>query len=109
MVRRSSLVAGLLLTAAPALASEPVATEDEADVVLSLDWVDLAGGLKQAYGIEPVGAKVVQVSVDAHLHRGWSMDHQALPPVDFYLQCEPDAAVPERDFHSTSKPEAVTL
>jgi len=66
----------------------------EADVVLSLDWVDLAGTLKQAMGAAPVGAKVVQVSVDAHLHRGWSMDHQALAPVDLYLQCEPDAAVP---------------
>ena len=66
----------------------------EADVVLALDWVDLAGVLKQVWGAEAVGAKVIQVSPDAHLHRGWSMDYQGLPPVDVYMMCEPDAVVP---------------
>ncbi|HXI36087.1 MAG TPA: thiamine pyrophosphate-binding protein [Burkholderiales bacterium] len=65
-----------------------------ADVVLSLDWIDTAGMLKQAWGREPIGAKVVLVSPDAHLHRGWSMDYQGLPPADAYLMCEPDVAVP---------------
>jgi thiamine pyrophosphate-dependent acetolactate synthase large subunit-like protein len=65
-----------------------------ADVILSLDWLDLAGTLKQAYGEKPVGAKVIHVSCDAHSHRGWSMDHQGLPPTDLYLMCETDAAVP---------------
>jgi len=76
------------------LSAAAARTLREADVVLSLDWVDLAGTLKQAWGADTVGAKVVQVSVDAHIHRGWSMDYQALPPVDVYLQCEPDAVVP---------------
>jgi thiamine pyrophosphate-dependent acetolactate synthase large subunit-like protein len=66
----------------------------DADVILSLDWLDLAGTLKQAYGSKPVTAKIIQVSCDAHNHRGWSMDYQALPPVDVYLMCEPEAAVP---------------
>ncbi len=66
----------------------------EADVVVSLDWVDLAGALKAAWGAEPIGAKVIQISCDAHLHRGWSMDYQGLPAVDVYMMCEPDAAVP---------------
>ena len=66
----------------------------DADVVLSLDWVDLAGVLKQVWGAEPVGAKVIQVSPDAHSHRGWSMDYQGLPPVDVYMMCEPDTVVP---------------
>jgi thiamine pyrophosphate-dependent acetolactate synthase large subunit-like protein len=66
----------------------------EADVVLSLDAVDLAGTLKAAWGAEQVGAKVINVSPDAHIHRGWSMDYQGLPPADVYLMCEPDAAVP---------------
>lgn len=65
-----------------------------ADVVLSLDWLDLAGTLRQACGQNPVRAKVIQVSCDQHNHRGWSMDHQGLPPVDLYLMCETDAAVP---------------
>src|SRR4030095_9339445 len=66
----------------------------DADVILSLDWLDLAGTLKQAYGTKPITAKIVQVSCDAHNHRGWSMDYQALPPIDAYLMCEPEAAVP---------------
>ncbi|HEX6006305.1 MAG TPA: thiamine pyrophosphate-dependent enzyme [Burkholderiales bacterium] len=66
----------------------------EADVILSLDCLDLAGTLKQAYGAKPVGAKVIQVSCDAHNHRGWSMDYYGLPPVDVYLMCDPDAALP---------------
>jgi thiamine pyrophosphate-dependent acetolactate synthase large subunit-like protein len=66
----------------------------EADVILSLDWLDLAGTLAQAFGPRPVSAKVIQVSCDAHLHRGWSMDYQDLPPVDLYLLCEPDTALP---------------
>jgi thiamine pyrophosphate-dependent acetolactate synthase large subunit-like protein len=66
----------------------------EADVILSLDWLDLAGTLKQAYGAKPITAKIIQVSCDAHNHRGWCADYQALPPVDAYLMCEPEAAVP---------------
>jgi thiamine pyrophosphate-dependent acetolactate synthase large subunit-like protein len=66
----------------------------EADVVVSLDWVDLAGALKQAWGADTVGAKVIQISPDAHIHRGWSMDYQGLPAVDVYMMCEPDAVVP---------------
>jgi acetolactate synthase-1/2/3 large subunit len=67
---------------------------ENADVILSLDWLDLGGALKQAYGTEPVRAKIIQVSCDAHSHRGWSMDYHVLPPVDVYLMCDPDAAVP---------------
>ena len=64
-----------------------------ADVVLSLDWLDLAGTLKQAWGNEPVGCQVIQVSVDHYSHNGWSMDHQGLPPVDVFLASEPEPAV----------------
>ena len=64
-----------------------------ADVVLSLDWLDLAGTLKQAWEDEPVGCQVIQVSVDHYSHNGWSMDHQGLPPVDVFLASEPEPAV----------------
>ena len=37
---------------------------------------------------------MIRVSVDAHSHRGWSMDYQGLPPSDVYMMCEPDIAVP---------------
>ena len=66
----------------------------EADVVLSLDWIDTAGTLKQAWGEAPISAKVILVSPDAHSHRGWSMDYQGLPPADVYMMCEPDVVVP---------------
>lgn len=79
---------------APAYLPNPgyAAVLSTADLVLSLDWVDLAGTLAHAGGV--AGAKVIHVSCDAQLHRGWSMDYQALPALDVYLQCDPDAAVP---------------
>ena len=66
----------------------------EADVVLALDWYDLAGALKQAWGSEPISARIINVSPDQHVHRGWSMDYQGLPPVDVYMLCETDPVVP---------------
>jgi thiamine pyrophosphate-dependent acetolactate synthase large subunit-like protein len=41
-----------------------------------------------------VRGTVIQVSVDQYSHRGFGMEHQGLPPIDVYLMCEPDAAVP---------------
>lgn len=66
----------------------------EADVILSLDWVDVAGALKMSYGSKPVTAKIISASADLHGHGGWSMDYQGLPPVDVHLLTEPDTAVP---------------
>jgi thiamine pyrophosphate-dependent acetolactate synthase large subunit-like protein len=64
----------------------------QADVILSLDYLDVAGTFKTAGG--NIAAKVIQVSVDHRLHNGWSMDYQGLPPVDVFIDCEPDRAVP---------------
>jgi thiamine pyrophosphate-dependent acetolactate synthase large subunit-like protein len=76
------------------LAPEAAAILRRADVVLALDWCDLGGTLRAAFGSEPVAAQVIHVSCDAHAHRGWSMDYQGLPVSDVYLLCEGDAAVP---------------
>jgi thiamine pyrophosphate-dependent acetolactate synthase large subunit-like protein len=62
----------------------------DADVVLSLDWLDLAGTLKQAGAVT---AKVVQVSLDHLLHNGFGGEHQGLPPCDLHLPCEADVGV----------------
>ncbi|MFT8242568.1 thiamine pyrophosphate-binding protein [Roseomonas sp. BN140053] len=62
----------------------------EADVVLSLDWVDLGGTLRAA-GAESV--RVIRVSPDQRIHNGWSFDHQGLPPSDLYFDNEPDPVV----------------
>jgi len=65
-----------------------------ADVILSLDWVDLAGIFKTVFPDAPPKAKVVVVSNDFRIHRGWSMDYQGLPPCDVLLATTPDEAVP---------------
>ncbi|HEX2655417.1 MAG TPA: thiamine pyrophosphate-binding protein [Xanthobacteraceae bacterium] len=82
---------------APAIiipAREAIEAIRAADVVLSLDWVDLAGTLKSVFGAEAPPATIIQVSLDHHIHNGWSMDHQGLAPVDLLLQADPDAVVP---------------
>ncbi|HYM74216.1 MAG TPA: thiamine pyrophosphate-binding protein, partial [Stellaceae bacterium] len=73
--------------------AEACAVLRDADVVLSLDWVDLAGALKSAWGDQEVKSKVILASLDHQLHNGWSMDYQGLPPVDLHLAVEPDIAV----------------
>jgi thiamine pyrophosphate-dependent acetolactate synthase large subunit-like protein len=64
----------------------------DSDVILSLDWIDLAGILKQVWKSGPVTAKIIQVSVDVQVHNGWSMDHLGLPPADLNVLAEPDIA-----------------
>ncbi len=65
-----------------------------ADVILSLDLTDLAGWLTSVFGAEAPKAKVINVSTDHRIHNGWSMDYQALPPVDHLLAADPEAVVP---------------
>ncbi len=63
----------------------------EADVIVAFDWVDLAGTLAQGGGAG--STKIINVTLDHHLHNGWSMDHQALPPADLHLSGDPDLAL----------------
>jgi thiamine pyrophosphate-dependent acetolactate synthase large subunit-like protein len=79
--------------ASHSLTPESAEAVSGADLILSLDWVDLAGALKIA-GPSP-GAKVIQVSLDHRIHNGWSMDYQGLPAVDLLLSADPDLVVPE--------------
>jgi thiamine pyrophosphate-dependent acetolactate synthase large subunit-like protein len=90
-----------------AVAPESVEGLKDVDVVLSLDWVDLAGALR-SFGPSP-SAKVVQISLDHRIHNGWSMDHQGLPPVDLLLSADPDLVVPElvKEIGTSTKPHAV--
>ncbi len=64
------------------------------DVILSLDWIDLAGTLSQAWPDKDVSASIIQASVDQYVHNGWSMDHQGLPPVDVNLLSPADEVAP---------------
>jgi thiamine pyrophosphate-dependent acetolactate synthase large subunit-like protein len=65
----------------------------DADLVISLDWVDLDGALRTAWPDAEPRQSIVHVSVDHQLHNGWSMDHQGLPPVDLRISAEPDLLV----------------
>jgi thiamine pyrophosphate-dependent acetolactate synthase large subunit-like protein len=80
-----------------------------ADVILSLDWVDLAGALR-SLGASP-DAKIIQISLDYRIHNGWSMDYQALPPVDLFLSADPDLVVPElvNEIGAGGKPRSVPV
>ena len=65
----------------------------EADVILSLDWVDLAGTLKQAWAAETIGAQVIQVSLDQVRTAAGAWTTRACRRSTSYLFCEPEAAV----------------
>ena len=76
---------------APFSTSAAAAAIRDADLVLSLDWLDLAGAFKQAGGAP---ARVIQISLDYQLHNGWGMEYQALPPADIHLACDADVGAP---------------
>jgi len=80
--------------ASNAMVPEAIAAIKAADVILALDWVDLGGALRNALGQEGPRAKIISISADFHVHNGWSMDYEMLPPVDLMLPTTPDAAVP---------------
>jgi thiamine pyrophosphate-dependent acetolactate synthase large subunit-like protein len=61
----------------------------DADVVLGLDWIDLAGTLKAAGG----GARVISCTADHVLHNGWSKDHFARVAADLAIAAHPDRLV----------------
>jgi thiamine pyrophosphate-dependent acetolactate synthase large subunit-like protein len=97
----------LYVGAPRAIAPEGIEGLKNVDVVLSLDWVDLAGAMRYA-GPNPT-AKVIQISLDHRIHNGWSMDHQALPPVDLMISADPDLVVAElvKEIGKAGKPHAV--
>jgi thiamine pyrophosphate-dependent acetolactate synthase large subunit-like protein len=65
-----------------------------ADLILSLDWVDLAGTMAAAAGHgHPPSARIVSCSLDAALHNGWSKDAYGHAAVDLSIPADPDALV----------------
>ena len=80
---------------APGFYLEPQALEAlaKADLVLSLDWVDLAGVLKQAFGGKTPIAPIIHASLDQQLHRGWGTEYFGLAPADVHLMCDADTLV----------------
>ena len=63
-----------------------------ADLIVSFDYPDLQGTLRQVNrNTGAIAAKVVKVSLDHTLHNGWSMDYFGLPPADLAIMADPDA------------------
>jgi thiamine pyrophosphate-dependent acetolactate synthase large subunit-like protein len=75
-------------------AGEAAVAIKQADLILSLDWVDLAGTLNAVFAGAPPPARVIQVTLDHLVHNGWSMDYMGLPPVDLLLAAQPDDVIP---------------
>ena len=65
----------------------------EADVILSLDWVDLGGALRLARTAGKPSAKIVGATLDHNLHTGANMEHQSLPALDVSMAAEADTVV----------------
>ena len=67
---------------------------EQADLIISFDWADLAGLLKQVERHpDKLPARIVHISQDRALHNGWSMDYFGLPPADISLDANPDTLV----------------
>ena len=65
-----------------------------ADLILSLDWTDLAGTLSAAasHG-HPASARIVSCTSDSALRNGWSKDSFGPAPVDMSVPADPDLLV----------------
>lgn len=62
----------------------------DADVVLSLDWLDLKSILEVAERSEDDGLTVIHASLDRYAHTGAVMDYLGLPRADIMLLADPD-------------------
>jgi len=65
----------------------------ESDLILSLDWTDLGGTLKQVWPPPEKMPSVISCSMDFQIHNCWSMDYQALPPADLRVATTPEVMV----------------
>ncbi len=78
----------------------------ESDLIISLDWPDLAG-LLNARPDMGAHARVISVSADERLHNGWSLDHFGLAPCDLRISSPPDILVsdllPLLDTHTAAR------
>ena len=65
-----------------------------ADLILSLDWTDLAGTLSAAasHG-HPAAGRIISCTSDSALRNGWSKDSFGRDPVDLSVPADPDRLV----------------
>lgn len=69
----------------------------QADLIVSADWLDLAGYMRDCTGNSPsqrpIAATIASISLDVTIANGWSMDHQALPAADINILADPDVVI----------------
>ena len=74
--------------------TDSLAALGAADLIVSLDWPDLAG-LLASRPDQGKNARVIVVSADERLHNGWSLDHFGLPRSDLRIPVPADVLVAE--------------
>jgi thiamine pyrophosphate-dependent acetolactate synthase large subunit-like protein len=76
------------------LSAESARLIGDADLIVSLDWIDLAGTISAAaaHG-HPTSARIVSCTTDPALHNGWSKDSFGYQPVDLSVPADPDLLV----------------
>ena len=72
---------------------ETRAVVGEADVILSLDWVDLGGAVRATKGLPEAPARVIANSLDHTLHNGAHMNYMALAQMDVFMAAGNDSVV----------------
>lgn len=66
----------------------------KADAILSLDWIDLPGTVKSAFGSDSP-PPIVQVSMEHQLNRGPGQESFGVGPVDIHLPTTTEIAISE--------------
>jgi acetolactate synthase-1/2/3 large subunit len=76
------------------LPAESASLIGDADLIISLDWIDLAGTISAAaaHG-HPTSARIISCTTDSALHNGWSKDSFDYQPVDLSVPADPDLLV----------------
>ena len=76
------------------LSAESATLIGDADLIISLDWIDLAGTISAAaaHG-HPTSARIISCTTDSALHNGWSKDSFGYQPVDLSVPADPDLLV----------------
>jgi thiamine pyrophosphate-dependent acetolactate synthase large subunit-like protein len=65
-----------------------------ADLIISFDWIDLAGTMSAAAGHgHPASARIISCTTDSALHNGWAKDSFGYQPVDLSVPADPDLLV----------------
>lgn len=71
------------------IAADPARKLRDADLIVSFDWIDPAGTLREA----GANATCVNVSLDHLLSNGWSFDHMAQLPAQLHVASPPDTVI----------------